>query len=447
MRIVQLTPGAGGMYCGNCLRDNAVVAALRRRGHEVTMLPLYLPLKTDEVDESHGAPVFFGGVNVYLEQLAPSLMGRLPNWLHDLLDSPRLLRWVGTAAARTRPEQVGELTLSMLRGEQGNQNREIDELVAWLAAHERPQVISLSNALLVGMLRRLKRDLGVAVAVTLQGEDTFVDALPERNRQAAWDVLGERLAEADLLVAPSQYYADRMVGRLHLPKDRIHIVPNGINLEGWRPSERRVDPPTLGYLARLCPEKGLDRLVDAFLRIRAGGRVPDLRLHLAGGLGPGDQRFVEAQKRRLESAGLLGAVEFHPNLEHAAKQEFLRGLSVFSVPAHYGEAFGLYLVEAMAAGIPVVQPATAAFPELVEASGGGLICRADDAGDLAARILEVLLDPALAARLGQAGRRAAEQVYNSDSVAGRLAELYHGLLPVSPTSPASAVSSRAMGAS
>src|SRR5690606_9656865 len=115
MRIVQLTPGAGGMYCGNCLRDNALVAALRRLGHPVTLLPLYLPLKTDEADQSDGAPIFFGGINVYLEQKAP-VFRRMPRWLHDLLASPRLLRWVGTAAARTRPEQVGDMTLSMLRG-------------------------------------------------------------------------------------------------------------------------------------------------------------------------------------------------------------------------------------------------------------------------------------------------------------------------------------------
>jgi glycosyltransferase involved in cell wall biosynthesis len=434
MRIVQLTPGAGGMYCGNCLRDNALVASLRRQGHAVTMLPLYLPLKTDEADESAGAPVFFGGINVYLEQRA-AFFRRLPRWAHDLLDSPRLLRWVGTRAAQTRPEQVGDLTLSMLRGEQGNQAREVDALVRWLADHERPDVICLSNALLVGMARRLKRELGALLTVTLQGEDAFVEALPERNRREAWAILAERLAEADLLIAPTRYYADRIAARTGLPASRIHLVPNGISLAGWRPAESPPSPPTLGYLARMCPEKGLDRLADSFVRLRKSERVPGLRLRIAGSCGPGDRAFVERVKSGLQAAGVLGEVEFLPNLDHAAKQEFLRSLSVFSVPAHYGEAFGLYLVEAMAAAVPVVQPDTGAFRELIEATGAGVVCAPDDPPALAAAIERVLLDPGLARRLGAAGRAAVEHRYNSDASARTLADLFATRLPPARPGP------------
>lgn len=423
MRIVQLTPGAGGMYCGNCLRDNALVAALRRQGHAVTLLPLYLPLKTDEADESSGAPVFFGGINVYLEQHA-AFFRRLPKWLHDLLNSPRLLRWVGTRAAQTRPEQVGDLTISMLRGEEGNQAREVDELVRWLAEHERPEVICLSNALLVGMARRLKRDLGALVAVTLQGEDAFVEGLPPRNREEAWRILGSRLAEVDILIAPTRYYAERLAARVGLSAARIRVVPNGISLAGWRAAESPPSPPVLGYLARMCPEKGLDRLVEAFVILRQAGMVPGLRLRVAGSCGPGDLAFVNRVKGTLEKAGLLGEVEFLPNLEHGAKQEFVRSLSVFSVPAHYGEAFGLYLVEAMAAGVPVVQPDTGAFPEILGETGAGLICPADDAAGLAAAIAEVLTTPGLARRLGEAGRAAFERRYNSDAAARELAEIF-----------------------
>ncbi|HMO86590.1 MAG TPA: glycosyltransferase family 1 protein, partial [Lacipirellulaceae bacterium] len=90
MRIIQLTPGAGGMYCGNCFRDNALVAELRRLGHDVLMLPLYLPMRLDEPDESRGAPLFYGGINVYLQQLSP-VFGRLPRWLHRWLDSEAML--------------------------------------------------------------------------------------------------------------------------------------------------------------------------------------------------------------------------------------------------------------------------------------------------------------------------------------------------------------------
>ncbi len=426
MRIVQLTPGAGGMYCGNCLRDNALVGALRRQGHSVTMLPLYLPLKTDEPEETQGTPVFFGGLTVFLEQKA-AIFRHIPKWLHDWLSSPALLRLIGTAAAKTRPEHVGELTLSMLRGESGNQAREVEELITWLAQHERPDVVSLSNGLLVGVARRLKSVLGTQVVVTLQGEDTFVDALPDDCRLKAWEILSERLAEADLLVAPSAYYADRMAAKLSIPRARIHIVPNGIHLAGWQVADTAPNPPVLGYLARMCSEKGLDRLVEAFLILKRRDRVPGLRLWIGGGMGATDARFVDDLKARLQAEGQLGAVEFRPNLEHAAKQEFFRGLSVFSTPAHYGEAFGLYLVEAMAAGVPMVQPRTGAFPEILEASGGGLLCEPNDTTSLADRIEEVLLSPELAKRLGSAGRAAAEKTYNSPAVAARMVNLFQSL--------------------
>src|SRR5208337_2297101 len=144
MNIVQITPGAGAMYCGNCLRDNALVAALRKLGHEVLMAPLYLPLTLDEADQSAGTPVFFGGINVFLEQKTALFRGA-PGWLRDLLASRRLLQWAAGKAAKTRAADLGELTLSMLRGEAGNQARELEELLAWLKTQPKPDVLCLSN--------------------------------------------------------------------------------------------------------------------------------------------------------------------------------------------------------------------------------------------------------------------------------------------------------------
>ena len=427
MRIVQLTPGAGGMFCGACLRDNAVVAGFRKLGHSVTLLPLYLPLKTDEPDQSEGAPIFFGGINVYLDEHLP-LFRHSPGWMRRLLDSPRLLRLVGTRAAQTRPEDVGDLTVSMLRGEEGNQLRELEELSGWLSGQERPDLVCLSNGLLAGVVRKLKRDLGVAVVVTLQGEDAFLDALPPRNRDAAWRELALRVAEADGIVAASRYYADRMADRLGLARGRIHVVPNGISLSGWRVAEAPPQPPVLGYLARMCPDKGLDRLVEAYIRIRRSGRCGGLRLAVAGGMGASDEPFVERLKARLRSEGLLGDCEFRANLEHSAKQDYMRGLTVLSVPAHYGEAFGLYLLEAMASGVPFVQPATAAFPEITAESGGGILCAPDDPESLADAIVSVVEDPEFSACLGRSGRASVERLYNNEASARHLAAMFEGVL-------------------
>ena len=179
MRIVQITPGAGKMYCGACLRDNALVAELRRLGHSATMTPLYLPLTLDEPDQSAGTPLFYGGISVYLEQHS-ALLRHGPPWLHRWLAAPALLKLAAGPATSTRPENLGAITLSMLRGEAGNQARELDELIDWLRG-EKPGVICLSNALLLGLARRLRSELRVPVICTLQGEDWFLDALPHRS--------------------------------------------------------------------------------------------------------------------------------------------------------------------------------------------------------------------------------------------------------------------------
>ncbi len=206
LRIVQITPGAGKMFCGACLRDNALVAELRRLGHAATMTPLYLPLTLDEADQSAGTPLFYGGINVYLEQHS-AFFRHSPQWLHRLLATTALSRLAAGPATRTRPENLGPITLSMLRGEEGHQARELDELIQWLR-REKPGVICLSNALLIGLARRLRSELRVPVICTLQGEDGFLDALPPGPRELAWQTMAGRAAEADLFIAPSHYFAE-----------------------------------------------------------------------------------------------------------------------------------------------------------------------------------------------------------------------------------------------
>ena len=420
MTIVQITPGAGGMYCGNCFRDNALVAALRQQGHAVLMVPLYLPMTLDEEDQSAGTPIFFSGINVYLEQKS-ALFRHAPGWLHHLLESPALLKWAAGRAARTRAEEVGDLTISMLRGEAGNQARELDELIAWLQQKPHPDVICLSNALLVGLVRKLKQELRSPVVCMLQGEDYFLDSLPQPQRDEAWKTLAERAAEADLFIAPSRYFGGLMTKRLGLPTDRVRVVFNGINLEGYSTVtnyELRVrSSPVLGYFARMCPEKGLDRLVDAYILLKRRERTKHLKLRVGGGCGPSEEPFVNALRERLKTNGVLHDVEFHPNLDRQAKLEFLRSLSVLCVPALYSEAFGLYVVEALASGVPVVQPRAASFPELIEATGGGVLYEPGDVKALADAVEGLLADPENLRALGEAGRKAVWKDFSAERMA------------------------------
>jgi glycosyltransferase involved in cell wall biosynthesis len=448
LRIVQLTPGAGKMYCGACLRDNALVAALRRLGHWVVMAPLYLPLTLEEQDQSAGIPIFYNGINVFLDQQSV-FFRNAPRWLHKALAWRPIIKWASRWAATTRPAKLGAMTISMLQGEQGRQARELDELLEWLRG-EKPDVVCLSNALLVGMARRIKAQLRVPVLCSLQGEDGFLDALPQPHRDRAWKIAGQRAADVDLFIAPSQYFGQLMQSRLQLPDGRVRVLFNGVHLEGYGAADGPDTPlpapsdapnvqstafptdepaPVLGYLARMSRDKGLDTLVDAFILLKQRDKVKHIKLRVAGSCGPSDQPLVDELRRRLESRGFLADAEFHPNLSRAAKQSFLRSLSVFSVPATYGEAFGMYVIEAMASGVPVVQPDHAAFPELIAATGGGVLCAPNDPKALAIAIEELLSDPQRARSMGRAARRAALEKFDVNKMAVQFAGLCAAAVP------------------
>jgi glycosyltransferase involved in cell wall biosynthesis len=420
MNIVQLTPGAGDMYCGNCFHDNTLVTALRKLGHDASMLPLYLPVNVEGENQSAGQPVFFGGINVYLEQKS-ALYRRAPSWLRRIFNSRRFLRWAGGRAAKTRAEDVGEILLSMLKGESGNQDREISELIQWLRDYHKPDVLCLSNALLIGMVRRIKRELKVPVVCLLQGEEPYLDSLPPAHRDPAWRLLSERAADLDAWIAPSRWNADSLMRRLGLNPSRVHVVSNGVELDLFSAAQSPAPhssarDPVLGYFARMSRDKGLDLLVEAYIHLRRKGKIPRLKLRVGGGCGPSDEPFVHSLRTRLAKAGLSGESSFHPNLRREEKMDFLKSLDVFSVPAHYGEAFGLYLIEAMAAGVPVVQPRTAAFPEILS-TGGGVLCEPNSPAALAEAIEAILLDEPRRVALGRAGKDAVSARFNSMAMA------------------------------
>jgi glycosyltransferase involved in cell wall biosynthesis len=417
------------MYCGGCFHDNTLVAAARQLGHAVTMVPLYLPLTLDESDQSRGTPIFFSGINVFLEEKIP-LFRRAPAWLHKLFASPKLLGLAAGFAGKTRADELGELTVSMLRGEEGNQARELDELIAWLQGQSKPELIGLSNALLLGLARQLKRELKVPVVCSLQGEDYFLDSLPDAQRDLAWQILSERTRDIDLFIAPSRYFADLMSHRLNIATEKMRVVYNGINLAGFQnvetdraKSKTRAGSPTIGFFARMCHDKGLDTIVETFILLRERGTMADLKLKIGGGCGPSDEPMVEAARQRLKSKGLLGAVEFFPNVTRPEKIRFLESLDVFCTPALYGEAFGLYVIEAMAAGVPVVEPRDAAFPEIIEATGGGIVTEPNPSG-LAEGIESLILDPTAARALGAAGQRAVFEKFNADRMARKTIDVF-----------------------
>lgn len=432
MKIVLLTPGTGSYHCGVCMRDNALAKELIRQGHDAIMLPMYLPLTLDEDAASPEMPIFFGGVSTYLREKVP-LLRHMPRWLDRLLSQRALLKLLaGKAAAKTGGPDVAKMTLSMLRGEQGNQAGEIEELITWLREHAKPQALWLSTALQAGLARRLKAELGVPVIGFLQGEDSFIDGLGAPWSKQVWALLAERMRDVDVWIAPSRYFADLMAQRLGWSEEestrRIRIVPNGVALDGYSAEPpARPAVPTIGYLARFVPGKGIGILVEAFIELKKRGRFADARLRCAGSMTDGDARYVATLKERIAANGLTDDVEWLPNVSREEKITFLESLTIFSVPASYSEAFGLYVIEALAARVPVVLPNSSAFPEIVEATGGGVLyepTRGETAnGQLLASALESLLaDRKEAAARGLRGRYAVEREFSLVRLAARLAE-------------------------
>jgi len=434
MKIAQITPGSGNtFYCENCLRDAGLARALRGLGHDAMVVPLYLPLSVDRADRLTDVPVFFGGVNVYLQQKF-GLFRRTPRWLDRLFDSPRLLRWAAGKAGMTSPEDLAETTLSMLQGSHGRQAKELDRLVEFLAADGPPEVVCLSNALLLGMAVRIKRRLGSAVVCLLQDEDSFLDMFPAALAERAWEELARCAEHVDAFIAASRYYAGAMAPRMRLPDGRVHVVPLGVDPGRFTPAPVREGPPAIGFLSRLCPERGLDALAEAFIQLKSGGARPELKLRVAGGWTGEDVPFIRRVRRRLRDAGLTEDVEFLPILDGPGREAFLRSLSVLSVPGA-PEAFGLYILEALACGVPVVQPAHGGFVEVVQETGGGVLVPPGDPGELAAALADLLSDRQRAASLGSAGREAVERVFNEQTMACGIAEVCLRIRPARAMEP------------
>lgn len=421
MKIAYLTAGAAGMYCGSCLHDNTLAAALIAQGHDALLIPTYTPIRTDETDVSQQR-VFFGGINVFLQQ--KSLFFRRTPWFFDrMFDWPRLLRWVSRFAINTRAETLGDLTLSMLRGAEGNQNKEIDKLLLWLRKEVQPEIVVLTNVLLSGLVPRLSVELQAPIVGMLQGDDIFLEALPDRERTVAKVLIRENCTALAGLIATSRSYADFMAGYLKVSRARIDVVYPGISLKGHGQEDSgRIRPQpgkpfTIGYFARIGPEKGLHHLVDAFILLKRMPLAPPCRLRVSGWLGENQRPYLEDQKHKLAEAKLLADFEHVESPDHAGKVRFLQGCDVLSVPTVYHEPKGLYILEAWANGVPVVQPRHGSFPELVEATGAGVLVNPEDPADLAQALRRLMDQPEQIQAMGRRGQEAVRTRFHAAAMA------------------------------
>jgi glycosyltransferase involved in cell wall biosynthesis len=429
MRVLVILPGSGGsFYCQNCLRDMSMADALRQRGHDVTLMPLYLPA-TAELPAPSGQPIFYGAVTLYLRHKY-AFLRQLPRAWFAPLDSWPVLRFAARFAGATSAAGLEDLTLSMLRGKDGRQAEELRLVAEWIAAlpkESRPDVILLSNALLSGLASALKQAARCPVACWLQDEHVWTDAMTPELREAVLGVMAAGARDIDRFVAVSASYAERMTPLLGLDPQRVSVVFPGVNPAAYRPADVAQQSPVIGFLSRLSAEEGFDRFVEAFILLRRDPRFAAARLSATGGPSA-DRGFLKRQLRRLSDAGLSEATTVSTDRFAQDRFAFLSELTLLSAPGGKPEAFGYYAIEAMAAGVPVVLPAQGAFPEIAAAAGCGVVT-SDLRPEALARVwAELLSDPQRLRSESERGRAAAASLFSQDTSAAALEQVLSRIL-------------------
>jgi glycosyltransferase involved in cell wall biosynthesis len=426
MKILSITAGAAGMYCGSCARDNSLAGELVSRGHDVALVPVYTPTRTDEPNLSRDR-VLFSGISVCLQQNAP-LFRKTPRFLDVLWDSPWLIRKVAGRSVSVDPHLLGDLTISMLRGENGPLRKEYRKLLDWVARQPLPDVINLPNSLLISLAAPLRQRFQRPICCTLQGEELFLNGLePAIYRRQALDLIRQQVSHVDRFIAVSDFCARFMSEFLTIPPEKMAVVPLGINLEGYdgsRPARSPDDEFRIGYFARVAPEKGLHLLADAYALFRKKTPGARMRFEAAGTLLHDHKTYLESASRSLEHAGLAAEFTYRGTLDRDEKIAFLRHLDVLCVPATHDEPKGLFVIEAMAAGTPVVQPRRGAFTEMIEKTGGGLLVEPDNAEALAEGLFTLWQDRALRETLGQRAAQGVRDHYTIAHSADRLLAVY-----------------------
>ncbi len=426
MRIVHITAGAGGRLCGSCLHDNTLVRSLQAQGCDAVLLPAYVPTTTDE--ENVAEPrIVMGGVNVWLQENV-AFFRHTPWFLDRILDSPRLLGWLSSRTGDMRPADLGPLTVSSLQGERGHQRKEIEKLSRLLAHELRPDVVHLSNALLLGMARHIREATGAGIACSLSGEDIFIEKIPEPAYSQIRDLLRERARDVDCFVALNYFFAEFMTEYLAVPRERIAVIPHGIDPTGFPAAVRAASAGpryVIGSLARACPEKGLDLLIRALPLVR---KRHDVTLRVAGAVVDAERDYIARCQKTATELGVAEQITWLGQVDRGGKLALLDSIDLFAMPTVFPEAKGIPVIEAMAAGVPVVTPAHGTFPELLDEEQAGRLHAPGDVADLASVIIDVLDDPDARQRMATHGHALARRRHLADHMATAHVRLYRQIV-------------------
>ncbi len=421
MKIIYLIAGTGSYYCGACLRDHALIQGLRHHGHDVKIAPIYLPLVTDSPIDIE-SPIFLGGINMFLQQKF-AVFRKTPKLIDKFLNMKWMLSLSSKLAGMTKPHDLGELTLSTLDIENGPQVKELEKLSCWLNNQTNVDAVFLSHTLLIGLAPTIKKLLNTKIFCSFQGEDSFLDSLPEKFANKCWQEISKRTGSVDEFISCSQFYKDVMQMRLEVSSDKIHVIYNSIDLSDYLKLQPRGGLNVLGYLSQFIPGKGVETVLKAFFKLKKDPFLQHLKLNLAGAEVPSSPGYFDKVRSIIAASEYASDIVITSNLTKEQKLDFLGNISILSVPVNYDEAFGLYIIEAMASSIPVVQPDRGAFPELIKATNGGVLYESGNMEAYVSTLKSVLLDKHKIQQLGKQGRASASELFDNKRMAEKVVNL------------------------
>jgi glycosyltransferase involved in cell wall biosynthesis len=417
MKILFIIPGSGdSFYCGNCFRDSLLTSSLRQAGHEVVVMPLYLPL-TDRSFQAD-TPLFFPATTTYVAH--GFFRNRsMPRWIKRMLGSKSALKFASSFAGSTSAKGMEEMTLSMIYGDDSVFHEQVGSLIDWIKNHEQPDIIHFSSSLLIGIAKAIKQQIRIPIVCSLQDEEVWIDSLKAKFSEIAWKGILENTGYVDRFVTTSGFYRKTAQNKIPQIQD-IEVIYPGVAVDRYA-SESYPEHPVIGFFYHMNRINGLEILADAFVKLKSNQTIPNLKLKIGGGYTSHDKQFIRTIRKKLSP--YAGDVEIKEGYRLEDHIRFYSEISVICVPITFDEGVGLYLCEAFAAGRPAVEPATGSFPEIVE--DAGVIYSPNNSDALADALAKILTDANLYQTCKQNALRLSENRYNSRVLAEKLVNLYH----------------------
>ncbi|MBN2236164.1 MAG: glycosyltransferase family 4 protein [Bacteroidales bacterium] len=431
MKITYLIPGSGdNYYCGNCQRDTLYVSWLKKLENiEISSIPLYLPPGEENFGDAIENEVFFGAVSLYLKEKVP-LFKSMPSFVDRLLDSHALLNFAAKQAGTTNPNGLEETTLNMIRTDDTSREKEIKRLSNYIANSGGTDIIHISNALILGLAVQLKRAIQKPIVCSLQNEDDWIDAMKEPYRSKAWNLLAKEEKHIDHFIASSHYFKKIFIAKTGVDEAKITVIHSALEVENVNHRNNLAEHPSIGFFSRLNKMNGLDKLIDAYIHLRKKPEHAHLKIHLSGGYTSDEKGFIQEQIAKLKKANLENEVIVYNSFTGNQKTAFFQSIDLLCVPVRKHDAFGLYLLEAISCGVPVVQPHTGSFPEIIESTQGGTTYFPDTVEHLAEALDKALKDREALRKVGSHGKNIILKQLTPARMATAIKEVYHKVLSI-----------------